>query len=206
MRYFILSSSLLILFSCNKAYKNLHQTTGDISVLQKFKLTAPVALYNTQVEVKIGGNLSGLILMKKMPDSSTRVVFASQMGLNFFDFGFNNDGSFKVYSVLKQMNRKPVIKTLRKDFDLILMRGLDSNKVSIRKNDSLIYYIFKQTKGYYTYITNNAGTELVGMEISSKRKPVVKAIMENYVNGIPDTIGISHQNFKFNIGLKRIER
>ncbi|HTC00422.1 MAG TPA: hypothetical protein VK705_07045, partial [Ferruginibacter sp.] len=119
---------------------------------------------------------------------------------------FNNDGSFKVYSILKQMNRKPVIKTLRKDFDLILMRGLDSKKVSIRKNDSLTYYIFKQAKGYNTYITNNAGTELVGMEISSKRKPVVKAIIENYVEGIPDTIGISHQNFKFNIGLKRIER
>jgi hypothetical protein len=206
MRYFILSSSILILLGCNKAYKNLHQTTGDVSVLQKFKLNAPVALYNTQVEVKIGGNLSGLILVKKMPDSSTRIVFASQMGLNFFDFGFNNDGSFKVYSILKQMNRKPVIKTLRKDFDLILMRGLDSKKVSIRKNDSLTYYIFKQAKGYNTYITNNAGTELVGMEISSKRKPVVKAIIENYVEGIPDTIGISHQNFKFNIGLKRIER
>ncbi|HTB52582.1 MAG TPA: hypothetical protein VK718_07395 [Ferruginibacter sp.] len=206
MRYFILSSCLLILLSCNKAYKNLHQTTGDISVLQKFKLSASVALYNTQVEVKIGGNLSGLMLIKKMPDSSTRIVFASQMGLNFFDFGFNADGSFKVYSILKQMNRKPVIKTLRKDFDLILMRGLDSNRVSIRKNDSLTYYIFKQTKGYYTYVTNNTGTELVSMEISSKRKPVVKAIMKNYIDGVPDTISISHQNFKFNIGLKRIER
>jgi hypothetical protein len=206
MRYFLLSSLLIILLSCNTVYKNLQKTTGDASVLQKFKINASVALYNTQVEVKIGGNLSGLLLMKKMPDSSTRIVFASQMGLNFFDFGFNTDGSFKVYSVLKQMNRKPVIKTLRKDFDLILMRGLDSNKLTIRKDDSLTYYIYKQVKGYNTYVINNAGTELVRMERSSKRKPVVQAIMKNYVAGIPDTVGISHKMFKFNIGLKRIER
>jgi len=207
MRYLLLSSCLLILLGCSsKAYESLQKTTGDVSVLQKFKPNISSVLYDAQIDVKLGGNFSELLLLKKLPDSSTRIVFANQMGLTIFDFGFNADGSFKVYSILKKMNRKPVIKALRKDFDLVLMRGLDTSKVSIRKNDSLTYYIFKQLKGYNTYITNNAGTELVGMEISSKRKPVVKGIMQNYMNGIPDTIGISHQNFRFNIGLKRIER
>lgn len=205
MRYFLLSSSLFILLSCNTAYKNLQKTTGDVSVLQKFKPVAPVALYNTQVDV-IGKHLSGLLLIKKMPDSSTRLVFTNEIGFSFFDFGFGADGSFKVYAILKQMNRKAVIKTLRKDFDLVLMRGLDTGKVVIRKNDSLTYYVFKQTKGYNTYITNNTGTELVRMERSSKRKPVVQAIMKNYVDGVPDTIGITHKTFNFSIGLKRIER
>jgi len=44
------------------------------------------------------------------------------------------------------------------------------------------------------------------MERSSDRKPVVQAIMDGFHNGVPDTIGISHKNFKFNIGLKRLER
>jgi len=30
--------------------------------------------------------------------------------------------------------------------------------------------------------------------------------MNGFHDGIPDTIGISHKNFKFNIGLKRIEK
>jgi hypothetical protein len=44
------------------------------------------------------------------------------------------------------------------------------------------------------------------MERASKRKIVVEAIMKDYINGIPDTIGISHKTFNFTIGLKRIER
>jgi hypothetical protein len=34
----------------------------------------------------------------------------------------------------------------------------------------------------------------------------VEAVMRNYVNGIPDTIGISHKTFNFTIGLKRLQR
>jgi len=30
--------------------------------------------------------------------------------------------------------------------------------------------------------------------------------MQHYIGGIPDTIGITHKNFNFNIGLKRLER
>jgi hypothetical protein len=206
MRYLLLSSCLFTLLGCTTIYKNLHQTTGDVSVLDKFKLNDSAAiLYNTQVDV-LNKHLSGILVIKKMPDSSTRIVFASEMGLTFFDFGFMANDSFKVYSILKQMDKKPVIKTLRKDFNLILMRGLDSSKLTIRNNDSLIYYVFKQPKGYDCYITNATGTELVRMEISSKKKPVVQAIMQNYTDGVPDTIGISHKNFKFNIGLKRIPR
>jgi hypothetical protein len=206
MRYFLLSSCLFIVLSCNTAYKSLQMKTGNTAVLHKFEINDSAALlYNTQVDV-LNKHLSGLLLMKRMPDSSVRMVFSSEMGLTFFDFAFNKDGSFKVYAIIDKMNRKPVIKTLRKDFELVLMRGLDSNKVSIRGNDSLTYYIFRQSKGYNTYIMNNDATILVSMERSSKRKPVVQAIMQKYTAGIPDTIGISHTTFKFNIGLKRIIR
>jgi hypothetical protein len=44
------------------------------------------------------------------------------------------------------------------------------------------------------------------MERASKKKTVVSAIMKNYSNGIPDTIGISHKTFSFTIGLKKLER
>jgi hypothetical protein len=44
------------------------------------------------------------------------------------------------------------------------------------------------------------------MERASNKKTIVEAVMKNYQSGIPDTIGISHKTFEFNIGLKRIER
>ena len=186
-------------------YRQMHTATGNIGGLAKFKPAFNVALYKTEVDV-VGNHLSGLLLIKKMQDSCIRMVFSNEMGFKFFDFEFTPDRNFKVYSIIKQMNKKAVIKTLRKDFELILMEGLDSAAVSVRTNNGLKYYVFPQTTGYNYYITDSTGDKLVRMERASKRKTVVQAIMKDYINGIPDTIGISHKTFNFTIGLKQIER
>ena len=206
MRYLLLSSWLLVLFGCSPVYKKMQAVNGSAGALQKFKPAFSVALYNTKVDV-VGNHLSGLLLIKKMPDSSTRMVFSNEMGFKFFDFEFASNGNFKVYSIIKQINKKPVLKTLRKDFELILMERLDGAAVSIRRNSNgLMYYVFPQTRGYYYYITDSTGNSLVRMERASKRKIIVEATMENYINEIPDSISVVHKKFSFTIGLKRIER
>lgn len=203
--YLILSSSLFFLLSCSPAYKQMQSAGADVNVLQKFKPNFTVALYNTTVDV-VGNHLSGLLLIKKMPDSSTRMVFSNEMGLGFFDFEFKPDGEFKVYSIMKKLNKKSVIQTLQHDFELVLMNNLDNSKVITKTSEGLIYFIFPQTKGYNYYITNQSGTELVRMERASNKKTIVEAVMGNFAKVAPDSIGISHKTFEFNIGLKRIER
>src|SRR5258708_5458323 len=205
MRYLLLISGLIIQLGCVSAYKNLQPATGDPNSLQRFKPVITTALYKIDVNV-IGKYLSGLLLLKTMPDSSIRMDFSNEMGFKFFDFEFASGGRFKVNYIIKKMNKKPVIKTLRKDFELVLMQSLDPSTAYIRKDSSFIYYVFPQSKGFYYYITDPAGDELVRMERSSKRKPVVEAIMKNYHDGMPDTIGITHKTFHFTIGLKKIER
>ena len=205
MRCLILSSCIALMMGCSSAYKHLQTTAGDAGKLQKFKPSFSVALYKANIDVA-GNHLSGLLMIKKMPDSSVRLVFSNEIGFKFFDFEFAPSGEFKVYSIIKQINKKAVIKTLRKDFALVMMQGIESASVLIRKNDSLIYYSYPQSSGYNHYITSPTGNELVGMERSTKRKPVMQAIMKNYSNGMPDTIGITHKNFNFTIGLKRLAR
>ena len=205
MRYLLSISGLFFLLSCSPVHKQMQSATADVHVLQKFKPAFTVALYNTTVDV-VGNHLSGLLLIKKMPDSSTRMVFSNEMGFSFFDFEFAADGKFKVYSITKQMNKKSVIKTLQHDFELILMNNLDNSKAVVKTNAGLTYFIFPQSKGFNYYITSQSGDELVRMERASNKKTIVEAVMKNYQNGIPDTIGISHKTFEFNIGLKKIER
>jgi hypothetical protein len=205
MRCLVLISCLAILLGCSSAYRHLRATPGDAAILQKFKPAFSVALYRTAADVA-GNHLSGMLLIKRMPDSSMRLVFSNEIGFKFFDFGFSADSGFKVYAIIKQMNKKAVIKTLRKDFELVMMEHTGNANVLIRKGDGLVYYTFPQASGYNHYITNETGDELVRMERSSKRKPVMVAMMKNYISGIPDTIGITHKNFNFTIGLKRIPR
>jgi len=196
---------VVLLLGCSSAYKHLQPATGDARDLQKFKPAFSVAMYRTNVDV-VGNHLSGILLIKRMPDSSVRMVFSNEIGFKFFDFEFSTGGGFKVFSIIKQINKKAVIKTLRRDFELIMMEGIDPSNVLIRRDDGLVYYTFHQANGYHHYITNEPRNELVRLERSSKRKPVMEAIMRNYIKGIPDTIGITHKNFNFTIGLKRIAR
>ncbi len=205
MRFLLFISCLFVLQSCSSLYSNLQKTQTDINCLQKFKPEFGSALYSAKIDV-IGKHLSGLVIIKKMPDSSIRIVFSNEMGFTFFDFEFQQDGNFIVHSIIKQMDKKAVKKTLRKDFELIMMNDLENKTSYSRKDSSLVYIAFPQTKGTYYYITNMDCSELVKMQRASNSKAVVEAIMKNYVNGIPDTIGISHKNFNFDIGLKRIER
>ncbi|MES1219248.1 MAG: hypothetical protein ABUT20_27325 [Bacteroidota bacterium] len=184
----------------------MQKKEADLNCVQSFKPVFTTALYNTKVNV-VGKHLSGLLIIKTMPDSSIRIVFSNEAGFKFFDFGFlGND--FKVYYIYKEMDKKAVIKTLRKDFQLVLMNNLDFKKGYLLKNNNnsnnYNFYTFPDGKDHYYYITDSLCRQLIRMERGSSRKPVMTAIAENFNQGIPDTIGITHSNFNFDIGLKRI--
>ncbi|HEY9197501.1 MAG TPA: hypothetical protein VIM77_14595 [Mucilaginibacter sp.] len=204
-RFLLLSSCLLTLFGCKSVYKDLKPANGDFERIYKFRPKFSVVLYKAEIDVTTH-HLSGLLLMKVMPDSSTRIVFSNEMGVKFFDFAFLKNGEFKVYSIIRQMDKGPVKKTLMKDFDLVLMRQRGSHEHYLLKDSTHFYYMLPQEKGANYYITNLKGDSLIRMEKSSKRKRVAVATMTDYKNGTPDSIGIDHKNFKFTIGLKKTER
>jgi len=205
MRYLLLSSFVLVFAGCSSAYKSLQVGSGDASCILKFRPAFTSALYNTQVNV-VGRHLSGLLLFKSMPDSSVRIVFSNEMGVKFFDFEFAANGDFKVYQVMKQLNKKAVIKTLRSDFELLMMRNIKVGDAVVKKDSLLTWYGFPGEKETHYYLTNSSCDSLVRIENAMKRKPKVRIVMQNYNNGVPDTIGITHHNFNFNIGLKYIKR
>src|SRR5215207_2278735 len=115
MRYLFFSAACIACFCCSSDYHymNAIQANEDcIAKLTPFRLNT--SWYHASVDV-VGSHISGLLLIKHMPDSSMRVVFTNEAGVTFFDFGFN-DGNFKVHNIIGQLNKKPVIQTLRKDF------------------------------------------------------------------------------------------
>src|SRR5471030_363985 len=110
MRYLLLGSCLCLLFGCTAVYKNLKPASGDITAIKKFNPNFDVALYKAETDI-VGHHLGGLLLIKRLPDSSIRMVFSSEVGFKFFDFEYRADGSFKVYYIMKQMDKAAVIKT-----------------------------------------------------------------------------------------------
>jgi hypothetical protein len=203
IRFLIYLSLLSFVFSCNQ-YRHMKKTPSDGNCIEKFKPGFRHAEYRTSVDV-IGKHISGLLLIKYMPDSSTRIVFTNEMGFSFFDFGFSADTGFTVYHIVPQMNKKALIKTLRKDFDLIMFRDLDGKNSFNLTDSSTIYHGFPQVKGVNYYITDDPCTRLIKMQRSSNKKPIMEArFYDNQSGESPDSISIRHLNFNFSISLKKI--
>ncbi len=205
MRYLRLISGLCLLASCAGPYKNLRQSGNDGACLDKFRPAFRSELYNTQVNV-LHRHFSGLLLIKTMPDSSVRIVFSNEMGVSLFDFSFSKTGTFTVFSVIPQMNRKAVINTLRQDFELLLMQDLHQYPVQVLEDKRFRYFRYSRGKSFDYYITSKDCNELVRIEKASRRKVKVSMMVAPLQGGIPDTIGITHRNFNFNIGLKKLQR
>ncbi|HEY9261698.1 hypothetical protein [Chitinophaga sp.] len=207
MRYFLLSSILgiaLLTGGCRSVYKGLQPAAGDVNCIRQFSPQFNSTLYSTQVDI-LKHHLSGLLFFKQMPDSSIRVVFANEMGFKFFDFEFDKQGNFTKHYLLAKMDKKAVVKTLQQDFALVLLHP-DLSAAHMATDNRYRYIVVPTEKGNNYYITDTACTQLVRIEKSSRRKPAVTVWMQHYNNGVPDTINIRHEHFKFNISLQKVEK
>lgn len=205
MRFLLLSSVILIIASCGSVYKKLQPVTADASCIVKFRPVFTSSLYTTHVNI-LGRHLSGLLLFKPLSDTSTRVVFSNEIGIKFFDFEFFQSGDFRIHFITKQMDRHSVITALRKDFEMILMQGIEKRDYDSFNADGLRWFAYRGHKETDYYITDPDCGKLVRIEKGSGRKPKVTVLMDNYHDKIPDTIGVSHKFFNFDIGLKYIPR
>ncbi|WP_336515407.1 hypothetical protein [Pollutibacter soli] len=203
---FLLSGSIFAFPSCRTPFQHLSATAdSSFTALEEFRPAFGVGFYKTEVDVT-GRHLSGILVIKKMPDSSMRVVFTNEAGPVYFDFSWTAVGEFIVESIMAQLNKKSVIKTLKKDFELILMNRLVQGKYEIRESETQRWFIFSRPKGYDVYLTNKSSTTLELMKRMGKRKPVVKATMVPDVDGIPSSFTIEHQQFQFKIQLNKMKR
>lgn len=197
--------ALLLLGACRSQYKSLQPAPQrDAHCIEKFAPQFSNQLYSTQVDI-LKHHLSGLLFFKQMPDSSMRLVFANEMGFKFFDFEFTRSGAFVKHYVFDKMDKPAVVKTLRKDFELVLLHP-DLAQASVFTGNGLQYVAVPTEKGNNYFITDTACSQLVRIEKSSAKKPVVTVKMWDYQQGTPDSISVHHTRFKFNITLQKTQR
>lgn len=200
MRYLLFSSFILLMVGCASDYSYLKISSVDPRCVDKIKPThLDTRWYTTSVDV-YNKHISGLLLMKNMPDSSMRVVFTNEAGVTFFDFGFLADGTFKVYSIISQLDKKPVIQTLRKDFELILGLPFRTGKLECWEGNDLVFFGVKEKKETAYFITSKDCASLRHIELGSERKRKVSVqVLGTYP--APEGFEITHLLFDMKLKL-----
>lgn len=183
--------------------RKMPRSNTDPRCILQFTPAFTNTLYSAYIDVT-KHHFSGLLFFKRMPDSSTRIVFTNEVGVKFFDFEFASDGRFTKHYALNKLDKKIVINALENDMRLILLKP-NFSAASTYADSTFTDVCIPQKKGYYHYLTKNCN-ELVNCSRASKRKTIVTTQMLDYRNGVPDSIHVHHHNFKFNIALKRVEK
>lgn len=211
MMPFLRLSSLLLLFlaSCSSPYKKLLQAPSATGSAFYFKPVFEKALYRCTVD---GGflfkkfHLSGLLLFKTLENGTVRAIYQNEMGFTFFDFEWDNNDSFKVNQVMPRLDKPAVIKTLRKDIELLLMKGLKKDtEIVFTDGGKLLFRRLTISGGYAYYVEEDK--RLVRIENAGERKKVVTMYIKRKENpsDIPGKILIEHHKANFTIQLKKLD-
>jgi hypothetical protein len=128
----------------------------------------------------------------------------NEAGVKFFDFEFDSLHRFQVKQVIDQFNKKPVLKVLRQDFELLMGFNFENQLSSWEKGGEL--YFGKETKNIFNYfVTPKDCSAVLRLESASKRKRKV-TIMSSGDPTAPDSIQIQHHTFAMQIGLRKLEK
>jgi len=204
MRFLQISVLLLSLTSCtlkttkglvnarvvNNEYKNLY--FSDISTDY---------VYKSKIDI-YGNYFGGILIIKKIDNSHHRVVFTTEFGSKIFDFEFQND-TFKVNSILEELDRKIIVNTLKKDFQLLLREHIIVTKQY--KNSSFDVYQSANKKRLNFYFINKETKTLDKLVNASKTKEKVIVAYKNIDTELAKNIVIEHNNLQLKIELNYLD-
>ena len=174
MKNLLLSSCIaLLITSCTIGhYNRLKKITGNTSTYPKsiFGENFNSFLFKTNITV-YGKNFSGLLITKQLLPQDYRVIFTTELGMKLFDFEFK-DTIFALHYCVPQFNNPKLLKTIRKDIELLLMNDLKNKIVDSYNDPKELYTIYKiKNENRYNYYFIEKGSQhLVKIEHSKKNK------------------------------------
>lgn len=157
-------------------------------------------VYKCQMEV-YGNDISGILIIKKISETTHRVVMTSDFGNKMIDFEIS-ENDFKLNYVLADLDKKMVINFLKNDFQELLKRKFSVNEsfedsksnIILSKMDEKSYYLFfdKENSLLKKIIYTKKNREKINFSFEAK-KPI-----------FAEMIYLEHKDFKINIKLFQI--
>jgi hypothetical protein len=187
---------------CASAYRSLRPSTADPGCPAKLRPEINLSYYHVDVDL-MGRPLNGILVIKKMEDSSVRFVYTNGMGLTYFDMGHRDGEGFTVHRILEQLDKDAVVRTLQKDMKLVWMLGIPDTGFTSLSREGVNYHLWREGKDHYYYLTQDGCAHLLRAERASSRKTIVVAETFGRVDGVPDSVSLTHHNLNMTIRMKR---
>ncbi len=199
---FLYSSLFLLVMSCT-SYQ-----LKDVTSVSKIQKTAENLyfssktdyIYKCQMDI-YKNHISGIVIIKKINDTTHRVVMTSDFGNKMIDFEIS-ENDFKLHYVLADLDKKMVINFLKNDFQELLKQKYPVSE-SFENNDSVIHLSDNGKKRYYLFFDKEKGT-LSQIIYTLNNKEKIDFSFEAKKHTFAETVNLQHKDFKINIKLFQI--
>lgn len=207
MRRFLLQSFLyslifLLFISC-KTYQLTDAksvSTSEKTVENLYFSSKEDYVYKCQMDI-YKNHVSGILIIKKINETTHRVVMTSDFGNKMIDFEIS-ENDFKLNYVLPDLDKKMVINFLKKDFQELLRQKYSVSK-SFENENSTIYISKNDKKTYYLFFDKENGF-LKKMVYTQNNKEKIDFSFEAKKPTFAEMIDLQHKDFKINIKLFQI--
>ena len=199
---FFASASLWAATGCTSAYRSLRPAPAQADCPTRLRPTVGLAYYRVNVDL-MGKPLNGILVVKRMDDGALRMVYTNGMGLTYFDMGHRAGEGFTVHRILEQLDKDAVVRTLEKDMKLVWMLGIPDSGLTTLSRDGVNYHLWKEGKDHYYYLTDGGCDRLLRAERASSRKTIAVAETFGTVDGMPDSVSLTHHNLDMTIRMKK---
>jgi phosphoribosylformylglycinamidine (FGAM) synthase PurS component len=190
---------LLVLVSCGSNPIKDHLTSASIeNAVYKapyFSDSKIDYVYKTNISV-YGNEMSGIFVVKRINETTHRVVFTTEFGNKLLDFEIS-ENDFKIHSIVEELDRKMLIHTLVEDFRLLLRENYQisqqfesgSSKVFEAKDGKNLNYLF----------VSKADRKLTEIRHTTQRKQKITLTFSSENNIFAESIAIQHYNIDLKI-------
>ena len=200
----IVFSLLLVAFSSCDYAKRMKWDEKDVSEVKVhnnfFNNPKMDYIYKAKINV-LDNDFGGKVIVKKTDSLTHRVVFATEFGNTIFDFSITPT-SYHVNSILDQIDKKVLVKTLALDFQNMISTDYQVIKQYSSGQDVFLNAEVGKRQNYYLYKDLNGELSQINSTKGGKEKTIT--IFKEIQYGVAHEIDIQHQNIDMNIHLNFI--
>lgn len=202
LQSFLYSSLLLLFISC-KTYQPAEATsvaTTEKTVENLYFSSAEDYVYKCQMDI-YKNHVSGILIVKKINDTTHRVALTSDFGNKLIDFEIS-ENNFKLNYVLPDLDKKIVINFLKNDFQMLLKKQYPVTE-SFENKEAKIYLSKIDKKRYYLFFNKENGL-LSQIVYTKKNHEKIDFTFAAKKHIFADSLNLQHKDFKINIKLFQI--
>jgi len=144
--------------------------------------------------------LSGILVIKKLSDTSCRIAFTTEFGNTLLDMTLTQTGYEKHFAI-KKLDRKIILKTLAKDIRALTANALKVEKTFRQEEKKVLMGSLNKFQLYY-FFNDNQLEEIVKTTKNNEKLKIQFSFNEG---GTLNLINLAHEDIALNIQLRPID-